>query len=661
VYDKNLDLAWEKTGRPAGKKATLTYAEGRLVTGSGNGWGAKYTGDQWKYITAYAVADGRTLWKCDLSRFDYTCILNVPYHGGFFYAETQDLQDRKSKLFRIRSSDGELAEVLDYGRAITSCAPCIIARGQLFSGDLWQDRVVVTKLATNGRTDWPGPFGDPQTNQNAAPPDLGAQTAPMREIRFSEVAKPAEVDGTRIVRKPAALSIPNNTKYLAPVLGCLDTLIGEGTDRYGSEHSPMFCSVLDLKTRRMPDKAPQLLPGQRAADRAFPGGNLQHDLHTLLVMYHVSRLTGDRRYQQAADAYLEFFLRRCAAAGNGLFPYGEHAFWDFTKEKIGGLPIHEDLGQVPAEFLDHLWAIQPKAVEKHIRGLIGHFLEGPKWVWNRHASILDDKRPKAPAPFPRHGGFYLYQWAYLYTKTHDPQLLDWARKTAVVHDHTLHSMLSLGLSMLQANQLLGAEKLPEFDSAGRKFLQPFVEDKSNDIARGFISLFTMYEWLAQGHSTRPKDYRPNPSRTYGFWDLLYTGSGGYGFLGAENLAIRCLCAHRLTGSRSHLEYARAVCQFYLEHPRPEIAGITPGKLAGQMALALDLYDLTREEKYRRFARDTAAFGLQALSSQGVVRAATGADYYEAANGVGLLLIELVRLHLLETGSDYPLPRSYNDT
>jgi hypothetical protein len=35
--------------------------------------------------------------------------------------------------------------------------------------------------------------------------------------------------------------------------------------------------------------------------------------------------------------------------------------------------------------------------------------------------------------------------------------------------------------------------------------------------------------------------------------------------------------------------------------------------------------------------------------------------YEAANGVGLLLIELVRLHLLETGSDYHLPWSYNNT
>ncbi|NUQ65043.1 MAG: hypothetical protein HUU20_21475 [Pirellulales bacterium] len=481
-----------------------------------------------------------------------------------------------------------------------------------------------------------------------------AMAVPTGEARSGEPDK----SGVQTANEPAAASAAPQTKYLEAVLGCLDTLIREGTDRYGSEHSPMFSSILDLKAHRMPEKSPSLLPGQRAVDRAFPGGNLQHDLHTLLLMDHVSRITADPRYRRAADAYLEFFLRRCAAAGNGLFPCGEHAFWDFNQEKIGGLPVHEDLGHVPAEFLDRLWAVRPEAVEKHIRALIRHFLEGPKWIWNRHANILDDKRPKQPAPFPRAGGFYLYHWVYLYTKTHDPQLLDWARRTAELHERTPHSVLSLGLSMLRANELLGNERLPEFDRLGRDYLQPLAEDKANDLKRGFFSMFTIYERLAQGD---PKDYRPDPNRTYGFWDLLYTGSGGYGFLGAESMAIHCLCAHRLTGSPAHLELARAVCQFYLDHPRPDVAGITPGKLAGQMALALDLYDLTREEKYRQYARDTADFALQSLYSQGLFRAATGADYYEAANGTGLLLIELLRLHLLQTGSNDRLPWSYNNT
>lgn len=447
------------------------------------------------------------------------------------------------------------------------------------------------------------------------------------------------------------------TPYFQAVLRCLDTLITEGTDRYGTEHSPLFSSILDLKTHRLPDQPPPLLPGQRAVDRAFPGANLQHDLHTLLVMDHVSKLTGDDRYRKAADAYLEFFLRRCATAGNGLFPCGEHAFWDFRKEAIGGAPLHEDLGLVPAEFLDRMWALQPAAVEKHIRGLKRHFLEG-QWIWNRHASIVRDERPREPAAFPRHGGFYLYHWVYLYTKTRDPELLEWSRQMARPHPGPYHSLMSLGLSILRANELLGAERLPEFDTVGRKCLDPLVADPRNDLARGVVWTYTLVD---PARKTQGDHYRPDPNRTYGFWDMIYAGSGGYGFVGAETHGIMCLAAYRITSSEKHLEFAKGICNFYLTHPRPSGIRVTPGKLAGQIALALDLYDLTKCVEYRTHARQTADTALQELYTDGLIRAATGADYYEAANGVGSLLMELFRMHLVETGSDYPLPRNYHET
>ena len=60
------------------------------------------------------------------------------------------------------------------------------------------------------------------------------------------------------------------TRYLDATLRCLDTLIREGTDRYGSEQSPMFCSILDLKTRRLPEKAPPLLPGPASTSIFIP-------------------------------------------------------------------------------------------------------------------------------------------------------------------------------------------------------------------------------------------------------------------------------------------------------------------------------------------------------------------------------------------------------
>ncbi|HID76608.1 MAG TPA: hypothetical protein EYP56_11485 [Planctomycetaceae bacterium] len=182
VYDRNLNLQWQRDGLPNGKKDTLTYFDGKLVCGSGNGWSKKYTGDAWKYIAAYSVTDGRVVWKCDLARFDYSAIANLIYFNGCLYGENGGSPPQTTKCFRIDAGSGELVEVYDYGRMITSCATQIIAHGKLFSGDLWQDRIVVTRIAEKGRSDWPGPFGDPQTHQMRIL-DPSAKPVPIRECR----------------------------------------------------------------------------------------------------------------------------------------------------------------------------------------------------------------------------------------------------------------------------------------------------------------------------------------------------------------------------------------------------------------------------------------------------------------------------------------------
>ncbi len=183
VYDGDLNLVWERTGLPIGKKDTLTYVDGKLVTGSGNHWAkGQYQGDRWKYVAAYSISTGEVVWKCDLAEIPYQSLFNLPYFNGFFYAETLGGEYGPSKLLRIRASDGKLVESLDYGRSISSCASCIIARGRVLSGDLGEDRVVVTQIAKDSAADWPGPFCDPQNNQFALPDDTDARLVPMREI-----------------------------------------------------------------------------------------------------------------------------------------------------------------------------------------------------------------------------------------------------------------------------------------------------------------------------------------------------------------------------------------------------------------------------------------------------------------------------------------------
>ncbi len=58
------------------------------------------------------------------------------------------------------------------------------------SGDLYRDRVVATRIAEGSTADWPGPFGDPQTHQMAAPADPQARPVAMRELSDDRLTGP---------------------------------------------------------------------------------------------------------------------------------------------------------------------------------------------------------------------------------------------------------------------------------------------------------------------------------------------------------------------------------------------------------------------------------------------------------------------------------------
>ena len=221
VYDENLNLLAE-TGLPTGKKATLTYANGLLLTGSGNQWGATYDQNDpsWKKITAYSIATGNVAWTADLSAYTYTTILNAPYYNGYFYAETQEDPDLPSLMFKINAATGKVEQVLDYGQGQSSCATDIIAAGKIFSGDDNHDDIMVTQIATGSNLDWTGPFGDPQTNQMALPDEPGATN--VSHARIIARAKHVCAVGCR-VRRPAWLCL-------------LEAEVSLNVGRYANEH-----------------------------------------------------------------------------------------------------------------------------------------------------------------------------------------------------------------------------------------------------------------------------------------------------------------------------------------------------------------------------------------------------------------------------------------
>lgn len=186
----------------------------------------------------------------------------------------------------------------------------------------------------------------------------------------------------------------------------------------------LFPSVLDLETHEMPPNAPEPIKGQRSGDRSFPGNNLMHDEPTLRTLYALSPILGRPEYA-AADACLERFATYCTDTPNGLFPWGEHAFWDLVEDRLNPGAIHDHLRQAPVWLWERLWEINPCCVERFAEGLECHWTEGEPREYSRHAP-MDARRPaerhgSRSCDFPRHSGFYILDLTFAWLKTRRPE------------------------------------------------------------------------------------------------------------------------------------------------------------------------------------------------------------------------------------------------
>ena len=433
-----------------------------------------------------------------------------------------------------------------------------------------------------------------------------------------------------------------------------DTMLAAGTDIYGDVHSPMFTSILMVTSRKHPGHRLPSLEGQRAADRAAFGGNLFHDVTLLLAMDRLSDLTGDDRYRRGVDAYLRTFLATCPASETGLFPWGEHAHWDFAKDAPGHR-THEYLGGVPVAFWERLWAIDPSAVRGEADGLINHVVDLEAFAWNRHADIgkpLPEPRPKGlrVADFPRHGGFYILLWTFVHSKTEEGKYLDWALRaidhswrlkreplnlppfTASSGSASVESAFSQAISLLEAAQLLPA--------GGNR-------ERYRHVAHTYLDAFLRLPHRpAKGEFVTSCKLDAAPSEAKGEtvpWTAAYGGK-----FTADD-AVLCCAAHRLTGKPGFLDLARAVAGFYAgREPPPADQIVRAHVYAAVITLFLDVYDQTREQSHLDQARRYAKTAVERLYWNGLFRGATGVDHYESQLMVGNLVYALVWLHALES-------------
>ncbi|MCE2441457.1 MAG: hypothetical protein J4F39_18795 [Candidatus Latescibacteria bacterium] len=356
----------------------------------------------------------------------------------------------------------------------------------------------------------------------------------------------------------------------------------------GKPYSGLFPSMLDLETHRMLTELPPPIHGQRMGDRAFPGSNLMHDQHVLKIMYTLDR----DGYRDAADRYLHRFATHCTDTVTGLFPWGEHAYWHLVEDRVGdshrlgdpkkepGTTLHDHLRQAPVWLWEKLYAFNPRCVERFAEGLDYHYKDGAPREYIRHAHVERrerlDRGPES-TDFPRHGGFYILDWAFACVKTRREDFLRqirtmldywWPHRdaaglllsktrcpetSALMHNaNTPPQTVSLAASLLEAAELLDGSP-PELIDLMRKragvYIEGFLSAPHDPDAGVFVA-------ACRRETNEVVSTNPVWGSIYGNWPLAY-------------VALIALCIYRMTEDERLLKWAKNAARSYLNSRLPE--------------------------------------------------------------------------------------------
>ena len=420
----------------------------------------------------------------------------------------------------------------------------------------------------------------------------------------------------------------------------------------------------------------------RAHRRAMRGSNFWNDQATLRVMYRVSQITGNPKYAQAADAYIDAVFQH-AVKDNGLLVWGTHIFYDAYADR----PAGDMDGRGPHEILVYhpewaeLYRRNPAGTRRAIDAIWQwHILDGDTGQHNRH----DDKSPGCDFAFS--GGSFTLACAFLYGQTKELTYLERAKtiagwhwrhrdpQTGLVPDAPAltdrfdgqHCMTTVpgpfASQLLRSYELTGDVWFRDVAVACIKAYDTFGYDQQTQTYHGMLKLDGKpvpesakgpgYDaWAPHG----PVDVWKTTIYSYEFplvaaQSAIYayelTGTGGKaGDL--ELLAVALRWAGFIernlpprTGRRWKAEIEAAL---------PEIAN-HPGSYAEDygrtVSFFLHVYHATGDLRYRQIAEDVARQAVDKLYVCGLFKAHPAKPYYEATQGVGLLLHALLELDML---------------
>lgn len=460
--------------------------------------------------------------------------------------------------------------------------------------------------------------------------------------------------------------------YGAYALESLDTLLASGTDRYGAvQTDDLLVSILDVRTKQnvYPDATDELWRVERRQRRAPGGTNFLHNQQVLAAMYRASDATGDGKYADFADRNLTYSMAN-HVDGNGMFWWGWHRHYDVHTDQFLGEGDYHEIHANVTPLWDRMYAINPAAVTAEI-----------EQIWQRHVvnkstgEINRHDDGNVGLSFILSSGAFIEAFSFMYEKTGQTVWRDRASLLANYNWTRRNPATDLLADAPNTNRWDGQRSVSTLPGVFAPALYRAYEHSGDPNLRiqamTYLIKWARAAWDAEAetfYGSLALDGTPiqGPRLANGSYDQ-YEPRGHVDMWQPDALSYE-----------HPPEAALAYAQFYAATGQPEFrlwaerwAGVIRRSLpatdvrddahyrgynanwapfgthAEHYGLAIDffvtMFDSTDEDHYLFSARDVAKEAVSSLWYEGLFRGHPNKPYYEAVDGVGLLVDALLKL------------------
>jgi len=183
--------------------------------------------------------------------------------------------------------------------------------------------------------------------------------------------------GGRLLDSGILPSEVQNRSYLSYATEALDNLMQHGTDRYGTVHSDLLVSNLDVRNKTNPTAAQLAAADEfwrvdRRQRRAPGGSNFLHNQSVYSAMVKASQVTGNPSYDNFVDSNFAWAMTNLVDQ-NGMFWWGYHRHYDVHTDSFVSDGNYHEMHFVDVPLWERMREINPSAVETLIQA-----------IWDRH-------------------------------------------------------------------------------------------------------------------------------------------------------------------------------------------------------------------------------------------------------------------------------------